>query len=149
MTCTKCGRLRCALYHDNGYVGKHSLPILVFHVSWLTAGCLLFLWGNVVVSLYPICWLKNIENARGCFKTFQDLSLIGIHRSCALSRLLMTVQVMIAFFLNESLEVYFSDPSKPATWNDLEWAQYLSIPWCKTGFPSPKRYGTEGKRCIQ
>jgi hypothetical protein len=93
--------------------------------------------------------LKNIENARGCFKTFQDLSLIGIHRSCALSRLLMTVQVMIAFFLNESLEVYFSDPSKPATWNDLEWAQYLSIPWCKTGFPSPKKYGTEGKRCIQ
>ena len=26
----------------------------------------------------------------------------------------MTVQVMIAFFLNESLEIYFNDPSKPA-----------------------------------
>ncbi|CAK9067376.1 unnamed protein product [Durusdinium trenchii] len=29
--------------------------------------------------------------------------------------LLMTVQVMIAFFLNESLEIYFNDPTKPVS----------------------------------
>ncbi|CAL1166019.1 unnamed protein product [Cladocopium goreaui] len=38
--------------------------------------------------------------------------------------LLMTVQVMIAFFLNESLEVYFSDPSKPVS-EKLEVFEYF------------------------
>jgi len=38
--------------------------------------------------------------------------------------LLMTVQVMIAFFLNESLEVYFTDPSKPIS-EKLEVFEYF------------------------
>jgi len=38
--------------------------------------------------------------------------------------LLMTVQVMIAFFLNESLEIYFTDPSKPIS-EKLEVFEYF------------------------
>lgn len=38
--------------------------------------------------------------------------------------LLMTVQVMIAFFLNESLEIYFNDPSKPVS-EKLEVFEYF------------------------
>lgn len=74
--------------------------VLVFHVSWQNV------WLRL--SLRQMTLKDEITAQHGCGS------------STPLSRLLMTVQVMIAFFLNESLEVYFTDPSKPATWHSAQ-----------------------------